>query len=167
MANTEAGSQVATEYVQHHLHHWQVSLGQGAFWQLDVDSLLVSVILGVAFILAMFLAARKARAGVPSRFQNMVEAVWEWMDGMVAENYHYKRDFVTPLALTIFIWVVLMNLMDLLPVDLFGWIISFFNTSHEAYFRIVPTADPNVTFALSIAVFFLVIFIILRQRVLD
>ncbi|MDE4998651.1 F0F1 ATP synthase subunit A, partial [Francisella tularensis subsp. holarctica] len=60
MSNTEAGSQVATEYVQHHLHHWQVSFGQGSFWQLNVDSLLVSGILGVVFILAMFLAARKA-----------------------------------------------------------------------------------------------------------
>ncbi|AIT09483.1 ATP synthase F0F1 subunit A [Candidatus Francisella endociliophora] len=164
MANTEAGSQVATEYVQHHLHHWQVSLGEGSFWQLNVDSLLVSIVLGVAFIFAMLVAARKANSGVPGKFQNMVEAMWEWMDGMVAENYDHKRDFVTPLALTIFVWVVLMNLMDLLPVDLFGWLISFFTDSHEAYFRVVPTADPNVTFAMSIAVFFLVVFYNIKAK---
>ena len=154
----ESGSQFATEYVQHHLHHWQISLGQGSFWKLNIDSLLVSFILGFVFVLFMYMAARKVHAGVPSKFQNVVEAIWEWMDGLVSENYHNKRNFVTPLALTIFVWVVLMNLMDLLPVDLFGWFIGLFTDSHEAYFRVVPTADPNVTFAMSIAVFFLVIF---------
>ncbi|MDE5018779.1 F0F1 ATP synthase subunit A, partial [Francisella tularensis subsp. holarctica] len=80
------------------------------------------------------------------------EAVWDLMDGMVDNNYCHKRDFFTPLALTIFVWVVLMNFMDLLPVDLFGCIISFFTASHEAYCRVVPTADPKFTFAMSIAV---------------
>ncbi|AJC48288.1 F0F1 ATP synthase subunit A [Allofrancisella guangzhouensis] len=164
MANTESSSQIATGYVQHHLHHWQVSLGEGSFWQLNVDSLLVSIILGSLFIFIMFLAAKRASADVPGKFQNIIEAIWEWMDGLVAENYHYKRNFVTPLAFTIFVWVVLMNFMDLLPVDLFGWIIGFFTNSHEAYFRVVPTADPNVTFAMSIAVFFLVIFYNIRAK---
>lgn len=164
MASTESSSQVATEYVQHHLQHWQVSLGNGPFWELNLDSLLVSVILGVTFVVVMFCAARRATSGVPGTFQNMIEAVWEWIDALVAENYHSKRDFVTPLALTIFVWVVLMNLMDLLPVDLFAWIISFFTNSTHVYFRAVPTSDPNVTFALSISVFFLVIFYNLRAK---
>ncbi|MGQ4001864.1 F0F1 ATP synthase subunit A [Francisellaceae bacterium CB299] len=164
MANTEAGAQVATNYVQHHLHHWQVSLGDGAFWKLNVDSLLVSSILGGLFVLIMFLVARKASSDVPGKFQNIIEAIWEWMDGLVSENYHFNRNFVTPLALTIFVWVVLMNLMDLLPVDLFGWVISFFTNSHEAYFRSVPTADPNVTFAMSFTVFFLVIFYNIKAK---
>lgn len=164
MASSESSSQVATQYVQHHLHHWQVSLGEGSFWQLNLDSLLVSAVLGCFFILMMFFAARKATSGVPGRFQNMIESVWEWMDGLVAENYHRKRDFVTPLALTIFVWVVLMNLMDLLPVDLFGWIISFFTDSHHVYFRVVPTADPNVTFAMSITVFLLVVFYNIKAK---
>ncbi len=157
MANTEAEAQLATNYVQHHLHHWQISLGDGAFWKLNIDSLLVSSILGGLFVLVMFVGARHAHSGVPDRFQNIFEAIWEWVDGLVAENYHFNRNFVTPLALTIFVWVVLMNFMDLLPVDLFGWVISFFTDSHEAYFRVVPTADPNVTFAMSFAVLFLVI----------
>ena len=126
MASTEAGVQVATNYVQHHLHHWQISLGEGAFWQLNIDSLLISIILGGLFILVMLIAARHASSDAPSKFQNIIEAIWEWIDGLVTENYHFNRNFVTPLALTIFVWIILMNCMDLLPVDLFGWIISFF-----------------------------------------
>lgn len=164
MVKSENSSQVATEYVQHHLHHWQVSLGEGSFWQLNLDSLLVSFLLGLVFIFLMFLVSRKVSSGVPGKFQNAIEAVWEWMDGMVAENYKFNRNFVTPLALTIFVWVVLMNLMDLLPVDLFSWIISLFSDSPHAYFRVVPTADPNVTFALSITVFLLVIFYNIRAK---
>ncbi len=164
MANTEAGAQVATNYVQHHLQHWQISLGEGAFWQLNVDSLLISSLLGGLFIFVMLIAARRASSGVPGKYQNVVEAIWEWMDGLVAENYHFNRNFVTPLAMTIFVWVVLMNCMDLLPVDLFGWIISFFTNSHEAYFRVVPTADPNVTFAMSFSVFFLVMFYNIKAK---
>ena len=164
MASTESSSQVATNYVQHHLHHWQVSLGEGSFWQLNLDSLLVSVILGSIFVFIMYMAGKKANAGVPGRFQNMIEAIWEWIDGLVAENYHHKRDFVTPLALTVFVWVVLMNLMDLLPIDVFGWIASFFTDSHQVYFRLVPTADPNVTFAMSFTVFFLVLFYNIRAK---
>ncbi len=164
MASSESSSQIATNYVQHHLHHWQVSLGEGAFWQLNLDSLIVSGLLGCIFVFVMYLAARKSTADAPGKFQNAVEAVWEWMDGLVSENYHRNRDFVTPLALTIFVWVVLMNLMDLLPVDLFGWVASFFTNSHEVYFRMVPTADPNVTFAMSIAVFFLVVFYNIKAK---
>ena len=164
MANTEAGTQVATNYVQHHLQHWQVSLGDGAFWQLNLDSLIVSILLGFLFVFSMYFAARKTTSCVPGTFQNMVEAIWEWIDSLVAENYHKKRDFVTPLALTIFVWVVLMNFMDLLPVDLFAWVISFFTDSTHVYFRAVPTSDPNVTFAMSISVFFLVIFYNIRAK---
>ena len=164
MASTESSSQIATQYVQHHLQHWQVSLGDGAFWQLNIDTLIVSTLLGLLFVLGMHYAAKRATSDVPGGFQNAVEAIWEWIDSLVSENYHHKRDFVTPLALTIFVWVVLMNLMDLLPVDIFAWIISFFTNSHHAYFRAVPTSDPNVTFALSISVFFLVIFYNIRAK---
>ena len=164
MENVQSSAQVANDYVQHHLHHWQVSLGKGSFWVLNLDSLLVSGILGGLFVLIMYLAARNASADVPNRFQNMIETVWEWIDSLVAENYHHNRDFVTPLALTIFVWIVLMNFMDLLPVDLFGWCASWFTHGHDPYFRIVPTADPNVTFAMSITVFFLVIFYNIKAK---
>lgn len=153
-----------TEYVQHHLQHWQVSLGQGSFWTLNLDSLLVSIVLGVIFIGIMLYAARKATSGVPGKLQNFVETIWEWVDNSAAENYHYKRDFVTPLALTIFVWVLLMNFMDLIPVDLAGWLITLFTGSHDHYFRLVPTADPNVTFGLSIGVFLLIIFYNVRAK---
>ena len=147
----------SSEYVKHHLHHWQVSLGDASFWTLNVDTLLVSIVLGFFFLGLMYMAARKATSDTPGKFQNGVEVICEWIDGAVADTYHHNRNFVTPLAITIFVWVLLMNFMDLLPVDLAGWVVGWFTDSHEAYFKIVPTADPNLTFALSLSVFILII----------
>ena len=157
-------SLTSSEYVKHHLQHWQVSLGEGSFWTLNMDTLLVSIVLGVVFLTFMYIAARKATSGVPGPFQNAIEGLCDWIDGAVADTYHHNRDFVTPLAITIFVWVLLMNFMDLIPVDLAGWIISCFTDSHEAYFKIVPTADPNLTFALSLTVFILIIFYNLKAK---
>lgn len=150
-------SLTSSEYVRHHLHHWQVSLGDSSFWTLNLDTLIVSIVLGVFFLSLMYLAARKASSDTPSKFQNGVELICEWIDGAVADTYHHKRDFVTPLAITIFVWVLLMNFMDLIPVDLAGRLIVWFGGSPDAYFKIVPTADPNLTFALSLSVFILII----------
>ncbi|MBK2125691.1 F0F1 ATP synthase subunit A [Fangia hongkongensis] len=153
----------SSEYVKHHLHHWQISLGDSAFWTLNVDTLIVSAALGVIFLALMYIGARKATSGVPGKFQNGVEAICEWIDNSVASTYQHKRDFVTPLAITIFIWVLLMNFMDLIPVDLAGWLIATIS-GNDAYFRIVPTADANLTFALSISVFLLIIFYNLKSK---
>ncbi|MCF6764511.1 F0F1 ATP synthase subunit A [Thiotrichales bacterium 19S3-7] len=155
-------------YVKHHLHAWQIHFGDNtsAFWTIDLDTMIVSILLGVLFLGAFYLVARKATSDVPGRFQNFVEMICEWIDNTVAESYHRPRGFVTPLAITIFVWVLLMNFMDLIPVDLVPWLISRIGgiPYHEAYFKIVPTANPSLTFALSISVFILVIFYNLKAK---
>ena len=151
-------SLTTASYVKHHLNHWQLSFGEGAFWKLHLDTLLVSIILGVFFLVVMYIAAKKATAGKPGGFQNAIESICEWIDSAVADVYHHQRNFVTPLAITIFVWVFLMNFMDLIPVDLIGWLIANLGGSNDDYFRLVPTADSNLTFGLSITVFLMIIY---------
>lgn len=148
-----------TEYVQHHLMHWQLNLHNGTFtnggfWTFNLDTIVVAVVVGLFFVIPFMLAGRRARAGVPGPLQNIVEFAIEKIDGTVAESFHGPRGFVGPLALTIFLWVFLMNFMDLVPVDLLPRISSWFGGGH---FRSVPTADPMQTFAMSLPVFLLVI----------
>lgn len=150
----------AGEYIQHHLHQLafnadQMTLGHQGFWTFHLDTLGVSIFLGSTFLTFFWLAARKATAGVPGRLQNFVEILVEFVQGLVKESFHGKSQLLAPLALTIFVWVFLMNFMDLLPVDLLPRIAMAFGLP---YFRAVPTADVNMTFALSITVFLLIIF---------
>ena len=140
MGTTSAAS--SAEYIQHHLTHWQVGSG---FWALHVDSLLVSVILGLVFAVVFYCAARRAVAGTPGRLQNFVEFLLEFVDDQVRDTYHGKSKLIAPMALTIFVWVFLMNLMDLVPIDLFP-------------IKIVPTTDPNVTLGLSLSIFVLIVY---------
>ena len=120
--------------------------------------------------LLFWLGARKASAGVPSGFMNFVEIIIEFIDTQVRDSFHGKSKLIAPLSLVIFCWVFLMNLMDLIPVDVvpmtFQWImVHFFGWSaHEAYFRIVPTTDPNITLSMSISVFLLVIFYSIKVK---
>jgi F-type H+-transporting ATPase subunit a len=151
-----------TEYIQHHLHHMVINFrpDAGAFWNVRVDSVVVSFVLGAIFCLWFWLYARKATSGVPSKGQAFVEIVVEFVDTQVKDTFHGDRRTVTPLALSIFMWVFFMNAMDLLPVDLAGWLVHVFagaETAHHTYFRMVPTADINTTIGLSIAVLFIVI----------
>ena len=99
--------------------------------------------------------ARKATSGQPSKLQNAAEMIFEFVDTLVKEVFHGKNPLIAPLALTVFIWVFLLNTLDLLPVDLFPKILSYFDLGD---IRSVPTDDPNLTFALSISVFALIIF---------
>lgn len=151
-----------TEYIQHHLNHMTVnfSADHGTFWNLRVDSLAVSLVLGAVFCLWFWLFARKATSGVPSKGQALVELAIEFVDTQVKDTFHGDRRTVTPLALSIFMWVFFMNAMDLLPVDLAGWLVHTFSgaeTAHHTFFRMVPTADINTTIGLSVAVLFIVI----------
>jgi F-type H+-transporting ATPase subunit a len=141
----------STEYIGHHLQHMHV--GEG-FWTWHVDTLFMSILLGVIGMALFWLVARKATAGVPGRGQAMVELVVEFVDGQVKEVFHGNRRFIAPLALTIFVWVFLMNSMDFLPLDLPGLIAGAFGAH---YWRVVPTADMNTTFAMSITVLLLII----------
>ena len=151
------------EYVTHHLQH--LSSGQDAafistsVWHLD--TLFFSVVLGVAFLTVFRIAAVRATSGVPGKLQNFVEVMVEFADNLVKDSFHGRRDFIAPLALTIFCWVFLWNSMDLLPVDLIPtlWAKIYgamgYDPSH-ATIRVVPSADMSATFALSISVFILI-----------
>jgi len=149
------------EYIAHHLQHWQVSLQTGKvgpdhqFWVLNIDTIVVGAFLGILFLAIFLMVSRRATSDVPSKWQNFVEMCVETVDGFVKESFHGKSILIAPLALTIFVWVFLMNFMDLVPVDLLPRIVSLFGVH---YFKAVPTADPMQTFAMSITVFILVIF---------
>ena len=147
-----------TAYIQHHLTFLTLPhVSHGGFWSwtVHVDSITVSLALGVLFSLWFWLKARKATAGVPGKGQAFVELVLEFVDGQVKDVFHGDRRVLGPLALTVFVWVFLMNFMDLLPVDLIPLIAEKCGLSH---FRAVPTADLNMTFAMSITVFLFMIF---------
>ena len=150
-----------TEYIQHHLHHLKpLTVSPGGFWSVHIDSLTVSLFLGVLFCFLFWLKARKATSGVPGKGQAFVEIVLEFVDGQVKDVFHGDRSVLGPLALTVFIWVFLMNAMDLLPVDLVGWLVTTFRgheVAHHTFFRMVPTADVNTTVGLSVSVFFIVL----------
>jgi len=153
----QAGHELnATTYIQHHLSFKAESVGDGTFWTLHVDSLVTGLILGVVATLLMWLVTRGATAGVPNKRQAFIELLFGFVDEQVKGIFHGKRDFVAPTALTVFVWVVLMNAMDFLPVDIIGWVLT--NVFHQQEFRIVPTADVNTTFALSLSVFLLMIY---------
>ena len=151
-----------TEYIQHHLEHLVVTTrpGAGSFWDIRLDTIVVSLALGAFFCLWFWLLARKASSGVPSKAQALVEIIVEFVDTQVKDTFHGDRRTLTPLALSIFMWVFFMNAMDLLPVDLAGWLVTTFRgheVAHQTYFRAVPTADVNTTIGLALSVFFLVL----------
>ena len=146
----------ATSYIQHHLSFKAQSVGDGAFWTLYVDSLVTGVILGVVATALMWLVVRGATSGVPNKRQAFVELLFGFIDDQVKSVFHGKRNFLAPTALTVFVWVLLMNAMDFLPVDIMAWILTNVFQQHE--FRIVPTADVNTTFALSLSVWLLMIY---------
>jgi F-type H+-transporting ATPase subunit a len=144
-----AGS--SADYIPHHLTH--LTVGEG-FWSLHLDTLLMTAILGTAFVWIFGAAARKATPGVPGRFQAFIELVVEFVDGQIKEVFHGDRSFLAPLALTIFVMVILMNTMDLIPIDLPG---ALAGAAGANYWRVLPTADLNTTFAMSITVLVLVV----------
>jgi F-type H+-transporting ATPase subunit a len=146
------GPASSTDYIVHHLTNLRV--GEG-FWTLHLDSLLLSMALGTLFCTVFYLGARQATAGTPGRLQNFVELMVEFVDTQVRDSFHGTSKLIAPLALTIFCWILLMNAMDLLPVDLLP---KAAETAGVSYLKVVPTTDLNVTFAMSITVFLLVIF---------
>ena len=153
MASTGADKLTPSEYVSHHLEHLKVGEGFGA---VHVDTLFFTWLCGLVFIGVFWFAARRATAGVPGKFQALIELVVEFVDDSVKDGFHGPRRFVAPLALTIFMLVLFWNLLDILPVDL----IPIF--AHDVlgleYMRIVPSADVNATFSLSLTVFLLIIY---------
>jgi len=151
-------------YIQHHLtHNTGTVLGGSFHW----DTWLISLALGALFCLWFGRKARRATAGVPGKGQAFVEMVIEFVDGQVKDVFHGDRRFIAPLALTIFMWVLFMNTMDLLPLDIGTGLVTLFageQAAHHTYFRMVPTADLNTTVAMSLSVFLLVIFYSIKAK---
>lgn len=125
------------------------------FWAIHVDTMVFAIGLGILFLIMFRLAAKRAVAGVPSGFQNFVEWVIDFVDVTVRGSFTRKNDLVAPLALTLFMWIFLMNLMDLLPVD---WLPGLAALAGVHFLKVVPTTDPNATFGMSLAVFLLVLY---------
>jgi F-type H+-transporting ATPase subunit a len=152
-------------YIEHHLSFNAHPINESAgFWTLHVDTFVMSVALGFLVMGLIWLVARKATAGVPSRGQAFVELVFGFVDDQVKNIFHGNRhSFIAPTALTVFLWVFAMNSMDFLPVDWVAGIVSFFG-GPDAKWRAVPTSDINTTFALALTVWILMIFFAIKVK---
>ena len=168
----------AQGYIEHHLTnltlgfdpelgltfaHDAAHAAHMGFWAINVDSLFFSILLGWLFYRFFRKVALNATSGVPGAGQNFAEAIIDFVEENVRGSFSGKNPMVAPLALTIVVWVFLMNLMDLIPVDLvpsaFAWLMSLFGADpHHVYLKIVPTTDPNITFGMALMVFFLVLY---------
>jgi F-type H+-transporting ATPase subunit a len=151
-----------TSYINHHLSFLAHPLGEGSFWTVHADTLIVSLLLGIVAFGLFYLAARRATSGVPGKWQAFIELAVEFVDTQVKDVFHGDRKFIAPLALTVFVWVLLMNAMDFLPVDITGWVYE--HVFHLHNWRQVPTADVNTTFALALTVWGLMIFYSIKVK---
>ena len=148
-----------SEYIQHHLAFFEKPIGDGGFWTVNLDSLIVAGILGVVSLGFFWWIAKSATSGVPSKRQAFAEICFDFIDGQVKGIFHGDRSkFVAPLAFTVGVWVLLMNAMDFLPVDVMSMVLP------EHGFRIVPTADVNTTFALALTVWALMIGFAVKEK---
>jgi F-type H+-transporting ATPase subunit a len=161
MAAEEPAS--ANEYILHHLTFLQNKDPKGIldFSVIHWDTVFFSVLLAVLFGGSFYLAARRARPGVPTKFQNFVELVVEFINNQVKDTFHGTNKLLAPLALTIFCWVFLFNAMDMLPVDLLPAIAHGVGIEH---LKVVPSTDLNVTFAMSLTVFVLIIYYSIKSK---
>jgi len=165
----------SSEYIRHHLQNLTCSLQQGhfhcahtaaeakamGFWAFNVDTLLVSFVLGTVFLFFFSRVAKSPAPGVPSGMQNFVEWVIEFIDNSVRGSFTAKNELIAPLALTVFIWIFLMNFMDLIPIDWVPTLAGWLGVSH---FKAVSTTDPNATFGMSISVFFIVLYYSIKMK---
>lgn len=163
----DAHAPTASEYIVHHLTHWQNKPQTEIvdFSVFNIDSLFFSVVLGLLGCFLLWKGARRATSGVPGRFQAAIEILLEMVDGQAKSIVHNatSRKLVAPLALTVFVWIFLLNAMDLLPLDflpvVWGWIYGAAgHDPHHAYLRVVPTADLSITMGLSVSVLFICLF---------
>lgn len=151
-----------TSYISHHLTNRTISLGDDPFWTLHLDTWATSVMLGILGFGFLWWIVRGATAGVPNKRQAFVEMVFDFVDDQVKGIFHGNRAFVAPLALTVFVWVLLMNAMDFIPVDLAALFTD--KVLHQHEWKPVPTSDVNTTFGLALSVFALMIFYNLKVK---
>jgi F-type H+-transporting ATPase subunit a len=149
----------ANEYISHHLVNFHVGHG---FWTFHLDTLIMSGLVGIVVFGLMARCARRATPGVPGKFQAFVEIVIGMVDQQCRDTFHGKNALVTPLAITVFVWVFCMNAIDLVPVDFIPKFMErVFGVEH---WKAVPTTDPNATFAMSLTVFALIIIFNLKYK---
>lgn len=165
-----ASYETSADYIKHHLTN--LTLGEKAdgtigfaqdsaeivqmgFWSINVDSMFFSIVLGVLFLWGFRQAAKNASSGVPTAWQNFFEMLIEFVDDSVRGSFSGKNKMIGPLALTIFVWVFLMNFMDLLAVDHIPGLASLLGLP---FLKIVPSTDPNITFAMALSVFAIVLY---------
>jgi len=178
MATDSGRAPTASEYIQHHLQnltwgrhpdgHWGIAHGAQeaadmGFWAIHLDSMFWSIFLGSLFCFVFWRAARKASTGIPTGFQNVCESLVEFVDDTVKDSFNGKSALVGPLALTIAVWIFLMNLMDLIPVDFLPE--ALLRWGGIEYQRVVPTTDVNVTMGMSLSVFALMIFYSIKVEI--
>jgi F-type H+-transporting ATPase subunit a len=165
----EAGHS-AGDYIVHHLQNltvckqdgeWVWNQCEGNFYAINVDSMFFAALLGLVFLTVFGRMAKRASTGVPSRFQTAIEMIVGFVDQSVRETFHGTSRLIAPLALTLFMWVFLMNMMDLVPVD---WLPMAAQQAGIPYLKVVPTTDVNVTFAMAISVFILTIYYSIRIK---
>jgi len=145
-------------YIQHHLTN--LTAGEG-FWTWHIDSLLFSVGLGLLVLGIFRSVGKKATTGVPGKLQCFIEMIVEFVDTSVKETFHGRNALIAPLALTIFVWVFMMNFMDMLPVD---WLPHAAAMVGVHNLKVVPTTDLNITFSLALGVFVLIIFYSIKVK---
>lgn len=165
MASESGGGTVA--YIQHHLTNLCVGecdpvTHQGVgFWALHLDTVFFSVLLGALMVFTAWKLSRNLNPDTPSGFQNFVESVVDFVNGQVRDTFPGHNPLIGPLAITIFLWVWLMNFMDLIPVDLLPLLASFLGVH---YLKVVPTTDLNTTLAMSLSVFILIVFYSIKVK---
>lgn len=150
-----------TSYIQHHLQNLTFKMQEGGFWTLHVDTLVMSLLMGFLMVFLFWLATRRATAGVPGKWQAFVEILLEFVDRQAKDTYHGSSKLVTPIAITLFFWILLMNLIKMIPADFIAQPLHLIGIE---YFKPVPTADVNATLGMSISVFFLMLFFALRSK---
>ncbi|MBN0985823.1 MULTISPECIES: F0F1 ATP synthase subunit A [Amphritea] len=179
-----ASEMTSSAYISHHLTNWTFGVhpehGLGfahtaedaaamGFWAIHVDTMLWSVGLGLFFIWMFRKVAKSVTSGVPGSTQNFVEVIIEFIEDNVSSIFHYKNALIAPLALTIFVWVFLMNTMDLVPVDWIPFLTqkigeAFGADPHHVYMKVVPTTDINATLGMAIAVFGLILYYSIKMK---
>ena len=174
----------SSDYIAHHLTNWTFGYLPGEGWKvahtaeeagrmgynaIHLDTMLWSFGLGIIFCALFWFVAKRATAGVPGKLQSAIEMIVEFVDTNVRDSYNGTSKLIAPLALTIFVWIFLMNLMDLMPIDYIPVLAQKIGAAmghdpHHVYFKIVSTTDPNATLGMSFSVFFLIIGYSIKEK---